>query len=116
MNKKTATSLGGSILLLLATFSSSQMLMAKEYYKWIDSQGSTHYSANPPPLSAKHKAKIDTYGYFTPSQKTSDNENSTTTQLAVQSNNPAATAISNNTTTNHPPAVPATPAVPTQSQ
>ena len=50
----------------LALFFSHQSY-AKEYYKWVDSNGSTHYTATPPPKTAKNKGKIDTYGYYSPS-------------------------------------------------
>lgn len=36
---------------------------AKEYYKWVDSKGSTHYTTTPPPKTAKKKGKVDTYGW-----------------------------------------------------
>ena len=35
---------------------------AKEYYKWVDAKGSTHYTITPPPKSAQKKGKVDTYG------------------------------------------------------
>lgn len=41
---------------------------AKEYYKWVDSKGTTHYTTTPPPKSAKNRGKIDTYGYRQPTQ------------------------------------------------
>ncbi|OAL80033.1 hypothetical protein AY606_05175 [Acinetobacter sp. SFB] len=45
------------------TFSlSSTTGFAKEYYKWVDAKGSTHYTSTPPPKSAKKKGKVDTYG------------------------------------------------------
>lgn len=36
---------------------------AAEYYKWVDSKGTTHYSKNPPPKSAKKRTTVKTYGY-----------------------------------------------------
>lgn len=36
---------------------------AKQYYKWVDSKGSTHYTTTPPPKSARSKAKVETYGW-----------------------------------------------------
>ena len=47
---------------------------AKEYYKWVDSKGSTHYTSTPPPKNAKKKGKVDTYGWrgeTTPSSSSS---------------------------------------------
>jgi hypothetical protein len=35
----------------------STQSFAKTYYKWVDSQGSTHYTTTPPPKTAKKKAK-----------------------------------------------------------
>ena len=48
-------------IISIAAFSSSQSF-AKQYYKWVDSKGSTHYTTTPPPQNAKSKSKIDTYG------------------------------------------------------
>ena len=52
---------------------SSSLTFAKEYYKWVDSKGSTHYTTTPPPKSAKNKGKIDTYGYYSPSTQQNSN-------------------------------------------
>lgn len=52
---------------LVATFCSLVAMTttshAKQYYKWVDSKGSTHYTTTPPPKNARSKSKIDTYGY-----------------------------------------------------
>ncbi|MFC6052654.1 DUF4124 domain-containing protein [Acinetobacter portensis] len=50
--------LSSSIILSL----SSSSVMAKEYYKWVDAKGSTHYTATPPPKNAKKKGRVETYG------------------------------------------------------
>ena len=55
---------------------SSTTSFAKEYYKWVDAKGSTHYTTTPPPKSAKKKGKVDTYGptrSSTPSQPAPEN-------------------------------------------
>ena len=61
------------------TFSlSSTTGFAKEYYKWVDAKGSTHYTTTPPPKSAKKKGKVDTYGASrtsTPNPSTPENIN-----------------------------------------
>lgn len=46
---------------LLALNTSS---FAKDYYKWVDAQGSTHYTTTPPPKAKgiKERGKIQTYG------------------------------------------------------
>ena len=36
---------------------------AKQYYKWVDNKGSTHYTTTPPPKNARSKSKVNTYGY-----------------------------------------------------
>ncbi len=59
---------------------------AKEYYKWVDSKGSTHYTSTPPPKTAKKKGKVDTYGWRT---------GTTTTQSPVPQNQET-TAPNNN--------------------
>ncbi|HRB57183.1 MAG TPA: DUF4124 domain-containing protein [Acinetobacter johnsonii] len=41
----------------------STQSFAKTYYKWVDSQDSTHYTTTPPPKTAKKKGKVDTYGW-----------------------------------------------------
>ena len=56
------------IIVLSTSFTSLAFLSiasssAKEYYKWVDSKGSTHYTTTPPPKTAKKKGKVDTYGW-----------------------------------------------------
>jgi hypothetical protein len=46
-----------SLLLLTSTHASAQ-----QFYKWVDSKGSTHYTTTPPPKTAKKLATVDTYG------------------------------------------------------
>ncbi|MEB3753582.1 DUF4124 domain-containing protein [Acinetobacter sp. MD2(2019)] len=43
---------------------------AKDYYKWVDAQGSTHYTTTPPPKvkGIKNHGKIQTYGIGVSSQ------------------------------------------------
>ena len=33
----------------------------QDFYKWVDASGSTHYSATPPPSSAKKLGSVSTY-------------------------------------------------------
>ena len=35
---------------------------AQQYYKWVDANGSTHYTTTPPPKGAKRLDKVSTYG------------------------------------------------------
>lgn len=60
---------------------------AKQYYKWIDSNGSTHYTTTPPPKNARNKTKVDTYGY----RGTPSTTNQPTAQPTAPQNNPANT-------------------------
>ena len=54
---------------------SSTTAFAKEYYKWVDAKGSTHYTASPPPKSAQKKGKIATYGsHHAPTTAASNNQ------------------------------------------
>ncbi|WP_373431922.1 DUF4124 domain-containing protein [Acinetobacter soli] len=49
-------------LVLLSGFAfTTNTLYAQSYYKWIDAQGSTHYTKTPPPKGAKKQGKVDTY-------------------------------------------------------
>lgn len=35
---------------------------AQQYYKWVDANGSTHYTTTPPPKGSKRLDKVSTYG------------------------------------------------------
>lgn len=69
---------------LLFSFSSSSV-MAKEYYKWVDAKGSTHYTATPPPKNAKKQSRIETYGTKTTTTPTSQSEQVPVTNTQEQS-------------------------------
>lgn len=51
------------ITLACALIGSSAALWAKDYYKWVDANGSTHYTTTPPPKSVQKKGKVQTYGW-----------------------------------------------------
>ena len=51
-----------SAIIAVCAVSISSQVSAKEYYKWVDRNGSTHYTTTPPPKNARHQGKIDTYG------------------------------------------------------
>lgn len=61
MNMTKILMLSCSTALLLAGISSQSM--AKEYYKWVDAKGSTHYTTTPPPKNAKKQGKAQTHGW-----------------------------------------------------
>lgn len=75
---------------LLSIACTTTMTHAKEYYKWIDAKGSTHYTTTPPPKNAKKKGKIETYG--TTASNAVQNNTATNTQTP--------TTPANNATTN----------------
>ena len=82
----------------------STQSFAKTYYKWVDSQGSTHYTTTPPPKTAKKKGKVDTYGWrnSAPTVATPANPADNPTSTAANATNQQATP-----TTNHPAGNPA---------
>lgn len=91
---KSISWLNKSVLLgstfVLGLFSSN-LSFAKEFYKWIDHKGSTHYTTTPPPKSSQSRGKIDTYGYRIPS--TSNAQPAAATQHNSSSEvNPSTTA------------------------
>ena len=51
-----------SAIIAVCAVSVSSQVSAKEYYKWVDRNGSTHYTTTPPPKNARHQGKVDTYG------------------------------------------------------
>lgn len=54
------TSLYAAVATAILVYSSQSQ--AQQYYKWMDKNGSTHYTTTPPPKSAKHLNKVSTYG------------------------------------------------------
>lgn len=60
--------------LLTLLLLSNANIYAKEFYKWVDANGSTHYTDTPPPKSTK-QTKVNTYGW--------NNSNPTQTQTST---------------------------------
>ncbi len=77
---KTITSI---TLTSLFMFCSGQ-IYAQQYYKWIDANGSTHYTTTPPPKGAKRLDKISTYG--SNNNQSSPNASSQNQQTTPQHN------------------------------
>ena len=48
--------------LAVCAFLCTTQTQAQQYYKWVDANGSTHYTTTPPPKGAKRLDKIATYG------------------------------------------------------
>jgi hypothetical protein len=55
---KTTIARTACILSSMAFCLTSLDLSAKEYYKWVDAKGSTHYTTTPPPKNAQRKGKV----------------------------------------------------------
>lgn len=79
------------IILTSTTVFTANQTFAKEYYKWVDSNGSTHYTATPPPKAAKRKGKVETYGWQgqTAVTQTPVNETPQQSKERNQSQNPS---------------------------
>ncbi|MFM6958637.1 MAG: DUF4124 domain-containing protein [Acinetobacter sp.] len=74
-------------------FCSSQNY-AQQYYKWMDANGSTHYTTTPPPKGAKSLNKISTYGsshpnVAPPTAPQAQNETQQPAAQQTQNTNPA---------------------------
>ncbi|MFW2034312.1 DUF4124 domain-containing protein [Acinetobacter junii] len=83
--------------LTLLPFSNSTF--AQQYYKWVDKNGSTHYTTTPPPKGAKRLDKVSTYGASQPTQPqttTTSNQTEQTAQEASRVANVAAEVESRN--------------------
>lgn len=74
---------GGLVIFLAISFSSTAVF-AKEYYKWVDAKGSTHYTTTPPPQSAKKKGKVDTHGWSHTSTTTTNHQAPSTANQATK--------------------------------
>ena len=73
----------------------SANVMAKQYYKWVDANGSTQYTTTPPPKNAKKHGKVDTYGWRNSAPTTSAQTaaaNNTHSPTTAQTANTPATA------------------------
>ncbi|PWB15108.1 DUF4124 domain-containing protein [Acinetobacter sp. AM] len=94
-----------SVAFTCALLYSSTSLWAKDYYKWVDANGSTHYTTTPPPKSAQKKGKIQTYGWTNSSSSQSTTE---AEPIAKEAAKTAQQAVAEKTT----PAVSTTPSLP----
>ncbi|QER40560.1 DUF4124 domain-containing protein [Acinetobacter suaedae] len=63
---KTNTFIALTSLVLLY----SSQIHAQQYYKWVDANGSTHYTRTPPPKGTKLLDKVSTYGVNSNQNKT----------------------------------------------
>lgn len=74
------------------TFLAMSPATAKQYYKWVDSKGSTHYTSKPPPKTAKMKGKVDTYGWQGSSTTTTQTPSTANQTQVAAPYNPTATS------------------------
>ncbi|ENW08195.1 DUF4124 domain-containing protein [Acinetobacter beijerinckii] len=68
--------------LTLLPFSNSTF--AQQYYKWVDKNGSTHYTTTPPPKGAKRLDKVSTYGASQPTLPQTTTASNQTGQAAQE--------------------------------
>ncbi len=101
------------VLMISAALLGSTSSFAKQYYKWVDRNGSTHYTTTPPPKSAIKKGKVETYGWKSagstaPATATTAAQNPAEKNPAVATTTPndkAQPAQGTNTTSQTTPAV-----------
>lgn len=78
---------------------------AQDFYKWVDAQGSTHYTLTPPPKSVQNMGQVKTYdGPPPPVPVTTLAENQTNVPVNAQE-----TPLLPNLTTMNPVELPTTP-------
>lgn len=85
-------------------FLNANQTFAKEYYKWVDSNGSTHYTSTPPPKSAKNKGKVETYNWKSQAPSTTStipsSAPSATNNQQASERQPPSTDVTNSASTN----------------
>lgn len=88
MNTKTITACSFVLSLGLMTITANSY--ASNYYKWVDSKGTTHYTKTPPPRGAKQTKTVDTWGWHnsapTPARTTEEPQQANPTPTQNQSN------------------------------
>jgi len=89
----------------------STQSQAQQYYKWLDKNGSTHYTTTPPPKSAKHLNKVSTYG----SQSSVKNSTPSPEQQSQDKTDKVVQEATNVAQEKNAPAAAVPPAVPTPS-
>lgn len=109
---KTPKQIAVASILVYSLIEFSQSSFAQQdYYKWVDSHGSTHYTTTPPPKAkgVKTHGKIKTYGW---AAKSAPPETTTDTAPASQTNHQQHGTTPNNQSAAHPASV-ATPSTTT---
>jgi len=66
--------------------SMTSVVQAKQYYKWVDSNGSTHYTTTPPPKNVRTQSKVHTYGWHNDSTSTTTPNSAPSSTTATHSN------------------------------
>ena len=77
---------------------------AQQYYKWVDANGSTHYTTTPPPKGAKRLKKVSTYGGNQPTQVPATTANQATQQQTQNAGQQAPDVAVETATRTSPPA------------
>lgn len=74
--------LSTAMIAVLATAITTHSAMATDFYRWVDKNGTTHYTKTPPPKGGKLVGKTETYAvpvYQTSTPVDSSSNTSTTT-------------------------------------
>lgn len=90
---KTAINTLLGITIGLSVFCVPATTQANQFYKWVDQNGSTHYTLTPPPANAKRLPSVMTYD---------DKPRYTPPPIAPTEPKPEPEALSQSTTENNP--------------
>lgn len=100
---KTKVALGVTFSLTLSSFLlTSTITQAQSFHKWVDQNGSTHYTLTPPPANAKKVSQVATYSDRTtytaptteeakPNNQNTENTNQTPTNERTTTSEPQST-------------------------
>ncbi|WP_373429843.1 DUF4124 domain-containing protein [Acinetobacter gerneri] len=80
---------------------------AEDFYKWVDANGSTHYTRTPPPKNIRHKTVVETYGWKTPTNAPSQSPVPTNNQTFNHPDGAIAPETSQNNPATHQMSEPA---------
>lgn len=97
--------LSSSLMLSLFLLCGSHSVQAQSFYKWVDAQGSTHYTLTPPPKSVQNMGQVKTYdGPPPPAPTPAPVENQSNAPVSAQE-----TSLLPNLATMNPVELPTTP-------
>lgn len=97
-----------SIFFVIYFIFCSTSSFAEDFYKWVDANGSTHYTRTPPPKHIRHKTVVETYGWKTPTNAPSQSPVPTNNQTVNHPNDALTPEASQNNPATHQTSEPAT--------